>query len=450
MTSAMSLRERFRTINAPRDRYLVDSVAFDKEVLGLDVPPFHQEVDTLIQEVDNIIWNAPVGHGKSTKIGFARAVHEICKDRNVRMIVGSKSLPRACDLVRRIKAELENNERLIDLFGEFKGKEKWDATQMQVIRDKNLKEPTITATGLGGNIEGVRADLGILDDPIDIESMTSEAEREASKLWFDNTFTERLEPGAKCWVVGTRWHPEDLYDHIAKKPNWANPVHKAIVNESKKEVLWPERWSWERLMDKRAEVGTIAFELRYQNNPQVLKGVLFKSEWLEYVDDKPEGLTVYQGWDLAISEKETADYTACFTVGVDKDNNVYLLDVFRDHIDFPTQMEKVMASSMVWEPKSIAIESNAYQRAAAQHIKRTTMLPVVESKAVGDKVMRIQGMSPHFENARIKVWRGMTNLEVFVSEFVNFPYGSHDDTLDALWHALQQAIKHKKYGVAKW
>jgi predicted phage terminase large subunit-like protein len=90
------------------------------------------------------------------------------------------------------------------------------------------------------------------------------------------------------------------------------------------------------------------------------------------------------------------------------------------------------------------------QRAAAQHLRKTTMLPVVESKAVGDKVIRIQGVAPHFENGWVKVWSGMRNLDVFVSEFVNFPNATHNDTLDALRHALQLAIKNAKYGVATW
>lgn len=446
----LSSRDTFRDLRE-RDRYLRDTTAFDTELLGLDVPGFHAEADSIIQRKPNVLWNAPVGHGKSTKLGYAWPIREICRDRNVRIILGSKSMQRGMDLLRRITFELENNERLIHLFGPFKDPVKWSATQIQVLgRDQNLKEPTITVTGLGGNIEGVRANIGILDDPIDIEDVMSEVERARSKFWFDHTFLARLEPNARCWVVGTRWYPEDLYDHISKKPGWANPVHRAVLDEATHKVLWPERWSWDLLMMKKAEIGTIAFEARYMNNPQALVGVLFHSEWLEYVEDLPKDLTIYQGWDLAISERETADYTVCMTVGVDKDHNVYLMDCFRGHLPFPDQMDSVTALARMYRPKAIGIESNAYQRAAAQHIRRTSMLPVLESPAKGDKVSRIQGMSPHFESGRIRLWRDMRDLSVFVSEFVNFPYASHDDTLDALWHALQQAIKHKKWGLAKW
>jgi predicted phage terminase large subunit-like protein len=447
----ISTRDTFRDLG-DRERYLQDTVAFDTEILGLDVEPFHLEADRTLEKHRNVLWNAPVGHGKSTKFGFARAVHEICRDRDIRIILGSKSLPRARDLLRRIRTELEHNERLISLFGPFRDPKMWSGEQFQVLgREKNQKEPTVTATGLHGAVEGVRGDLGILDDVIDIKSMTSQLEREEAKRWLDNTLIPRLEPEARCWVVGTRWHPEDLYDHILKKPGWEPLVHKAILDEEKKEVLWPGRWSWDRLMELKEDLGTLVFEARLMNNPQAIEGVVFKSEWLRHVEDVPKNLTTYQGWDLAISEKETADYTVCITLGVDpKDHSVYLMDCFRERLDFPAQTKAIEDQAAIYKPKTVAVESNAYQRAAAQHVRRSSMLPVLESPAKGDKVSRIQGISPHFESGRIRLWREMRGLSVFVSEFVNFPFGTHDDTLDALWHALQQAIKHKKWGVAKW
>jgi predicted phage terminase large subunit-like protein len=414
--------------HSDRERLEADPVAFDREILGLDVPPFHEEADRLMEA--------------NNSVGFARALHEIVKNRNIRIIIGSKSMQRAMDLVRRITWELENNDRMIELWGTFKDPNKWSATQIQVTgRDMNLKEATVTATGLGGNIEGVRGDIGILDDPIDIEDVTSEVERVKGKRWLDNTFLARLEPEHKAWVVGTRWHPEDIYSHIAQKPEWKVLVHRAVQEDGS--VLWPERWPIEKLMEKKAEIGQIAFEARYMNNPQALVGVLFKVEWLQYVDDLPENLNIYQGWDLAISTQETADYTACMTIGIDEGKGIYLLDLYRDRLGFPSQTKaiKAQAEHLPWRPRYIAIESNAYQRAAAQHLQAVSLLPVVESKAVGDKTMRIQGMSPYFETGRMKLWRGMRGLDAFVSEFVNFPYGSHDDTLDALWHALQQAMK---------
>ena len=47
------------------------------------------------------------------------------------------------------------------------------------------------------------------------------------------------------------------------------------------------------------------------------------------------------------------------------------------------------------------------------------------------------GLSPHFENGRIRLRRDMRALE---AEYLAFPKGAHDDLLDALEKAVQAAI----------
>ncbi len=70
-------------------------------------------------------------------------------------------------------------------------------------------------------------------------------------------------------------------------------------------------------------------------------------------------------------------------------NRYYVLDWYRDRIDFPTQVRMVEKLAEKWKPSQIGIESNAYQQALPQQLKKTSILPIKEVKSTKDKVTRI-------------------------------------------------------------
>jgi len=167
-------------------------------------------------------------------------------------------------------------------------------------------------------------------------------------------------------------------------------------------------------------------------------GDIFKREWLRYYDEVPGDIErVVQGWDLAITQKTTSDYTAGITLGV-KEGIWYVLDIFRAKVDFPTALRAIKSRGEQYEPQSIAIESNSYQLAVVQELRRTTSLPVVPQIAKQDKVQKLMGLGAYFEGGRIRLKRSMQD---FVGEYLSFPGGSHDDMLDALWYATER-LKH--------
>lgn len=414
-----------------------DIATFARYFLGLDIPRHHAEAYAHFKSNrgKTILWKTPVGHGKSTAYGFCLPIYHICNDRDVRMLIVAKNLTRAADELRRIRIELETNEDLIGTYGEFRA-EPWSDARFQVIREKNLKEPTCTASGLGGGIEGLRLDLALLDDVIDIESMTSDVERTRAREWYLHTLLERMEPNGTVVNVGTPWHPDDNYAMIEKMQGVQTLKHQAIVTrDGVKQALWPERFDLKRLEEIRATIGELPFAQKYQCDPRAITGNLYKAEWLKYYDDAPEDLVrVVQGWDLAISQKTTADFTACITLGV-KPPTWYILDAWHARVDFPTALMTIEDKAREWRPECIAIESNAYQLSVVQQLLRKTSLPVIPQRVSGDKVMRLMGLGVDFENGRLLVRRGQND---FVQEFLEFPNSAHDDLLDALWHARER------------
>jgi predicted phage terminase large subunit-like protein len=448
-------RELFRQ-KAQTEKALRDTNYFSKTYLDKSLYSNQLEWNEFFNRNDRALIEAPVGHAKSELVAFIKLIQEVVKNRNIRIIYGTKTFSLAQDNIRRVAYQLRHNKKLVEDFGMFYDRDnKWTDDRIEVIRtDRSLKEPTITGIGLGGAIEGTRGDLGILDDPIDIESMRSEAERRSARDWFDNTFLGRLEPNARVWVIGSAWHEEDLYNHIADKPNFERKTYTAIIDDEKKIVLCPERFPYDLLMTTKRGMGSSAFNLRFQNDREASEGTVFKNDWLKGYTAIPHiaDLKIYQGWDLAISEKETANYTACATIGVSSENLIYVLDIYRDKIDFPKQVKMVRKQIENWRTVIKAgIESVAYQRALAQHSRYTDLALagiIVDVPVTRDKITKHRSFSVYFENGIILLDKSAHWYEDFKTEYLAFPYGKNDDQLDALEIAVNCAIGTEEYGGA--
>jgi phage terminase large subunit-like protein len=119
---------------------------------------------------------------------------------------------------------------------------------------------------------------------------------------------------------------------------------------------------------------------------------------------------------------------------------VYLLDLYRAQIPFPEQVRVLKREHALWHSYKIGIENHAYQWALGQAVWDQG-LPVVPVTYPGDKVMKAQLATPHFESGRVRI-RGVKDasgmlvphpaLKKFVQEAIDFPFGGTDDCVDAV------------------
>jgi len=453
--AGLELQERRRVRAA-----LADPRVFAREYFEFEceTPEFLQDVYTATAQHPRTLWLGPVGHAKSTLGGLVLPMWRIAGDRNRRLILASKTLPRAQDLSRRLMREVETNDHLRHDFQLEKDPLKWSETQWQVKRTRNLKESTVTATGLLGNIEGVRCDDIFIDDIIDIDSLMSEAERTHAITWVKNVLLARLEPQGTVHAYGSRWHKEDVWAYLEKIPGWNVRVDRAFDHWDGT-LLWPERWSWDALRMKQAEMGELAFRARFLNEPVDLGGIRWRFDLhqisLDEIRDKGwKQVRRSQAWDLAISEKveEDPDYTACITMDKFDNGRIVWLDAWRFRSDFPGQVKAVQSHYAEWSSKTpvdeVPIEDAAYQRALPQQVMKESHVPVVASPARGNKVQRLEWLGTHLEAGRILLLRDMRGKEELVTEIRNFPTGKHDDLLDAGWHGTTRLMEVKpKYGI---
>lgn len=303
--------------------------------------------------------------------------------------------------------------------------------------------------GVGGSLTGKGAEVLIIDDPVkNAEQANSPTYRERAKEWYRSTAYTRLTSSGKVIFIQTRWHEDDLGGWLLNNNNddWTVLSFPAIAEEEdvlgrvSGDALWPGLWPLKSLKERESVLGEYWFSALYQQRPQPAEGGILKRQWLKYHDNINRNFKgIYTGWDLAISTKETADYTASCTIGVDYNNDIYVLDWTRDRLLFPEQLKMVNRMYDRWNPLVIGVESTAYQAALPQAILAKRLLPIRNVKPVRDKVTRITGTFTAFEQGKVFLPPDHPLLGDFESEFVTFPSARHDDLLDATEIALSLA-----------
>lgn len=232
------------------------------------------------------------------------------------------------------------------------------------------------------------------------------------------------------------------------------------------EALWPEYFSLEKLLQIKRQMGGPLFAAMYLGRPEALSGEVFKREWFKpckllsgqdglYVQVDGdllafEELLIFQAWDLAISQKETADYTVCATLALHPPTmRLMLFDINRARRTFDQTQRSIAQTGEFWKPYVVGIEKIAYQAAAVQEAVRNTLLPIRELKADHDKVTRARLPAALAEAGKLYVAQANWN-EVFFDELLEFPNGRHDDQVDALSMATALAQNYVPSSFFLW
>ncbi len=405
----------------------------------------------------------PRKHAKTTCISIKYPLWCWGRNPNIRFLFVSKTSSLTEDILNELRGNIDNNKRLHEVFPHLKGDVPWTDRAFNVERSRIDKVKSARGVGLHGSITGGGADRIIMDDPFDEADITTKRQREKVERFIEKVVVPTLFPGGIIIAIGTRWHQQDYWGKLLSRDfrtltdksitPYVTNVDQAINEEVGKGLypLWPEVWDLKRLNMMKGDIGSLRFNCLMQNDPSGYEGVIFKEGWLQYYNPNLlrfiENMELYQGVDPAISEDPSADYTAHLTMGLNRYTmKCYILDIFREHYDFPDQARLIKRKYLQWKeiaknygwagPVKIGIESVAYQKALSQ-VSLLQGLPAKEIKRSKiSKLIRMIGLTPYFEGGRILLPDPFIEraswLQDFVDEYRSFPRGMNDDMLDAL------------------
>lgn len=399
------------------------------------------------------------GAGKTTVGTITKCIHYILKNRDVKILIGSKTAQNASDFLKEIKQHFESNERLREIFGDFVGDNRWDNTCIEVSgRSRPMKEPTIMTVGIEGAVASKHYHVIIADDLVDEENSRTLTQRQKIIDWYYKMLSPCLLPPdpknpdqGNMHHLGTRFHYEDLYGHLTevgpdgsggqlKKKTLVIPAIGADGSSP-----WPERHPPEWFEEKRRNFGIIRFNSQYQCDTEAMKGQIFRYDDCQVLPDSkwPRELLNFNGTDLAIGEKEQNDMFADVVIGRDKSGGIYVQDFFEGQRRFHEQTKIIVEMYNKWKCTRGAIEANAYQAAQWHELRRlhpdVNIRPVITMK---DKVSRAHQLTSRFETKKVFFKEGQHHL---IEHLVLFPGHRYKDLFDAFDLAiLASEVRMKK------
>jgi predicted phage terminase large subunit-like protein len=332
------------------------------------------------------------------------------------------------------------------------------------------------ATSVGGVLTGRGADFIIIDDPLQPDKALSDARRNATNDWYDNTLVSRLNHKLTgcILIVMQRLHEDDLVGHVLDierrlgldiEPKWKIVRFPAIAEEDESyevhrlgkivtcgrkigEPLHPEREPMEVLRQLRETLGEYHWAGQYQQSPAPMGGGIIKAAWFQtYTEaDKPEQFDIIvQSWDTANKASELSDYSVCTTWGAVRvrDSNgkatgwrLYLLHVLRERMEYPELKRRVRAHALEWPAKNVLIEDRASGTQLIQELRQEGMSTLTRCDSTDEKVIRMSTASNMIENGHVYLPEHSPWLAIYLHEMVTFDHGKHDDQVDSTSQAL--------------
>lgn len=421
------------------------------DTLDLNFNPVYS-VDYVKESKKNLkkLLMLPRGAFKSTIVTNAYPLWLLWHNPNLRIMIDSETLGNAKLYLAGIKDMIENNPMLkmicVDENGDYILEPNYSIaggwTENQIILKKRtklgLKEPTIFCSGVDNARTGMHPDVIIMDDLVSERNVSTDTQIEKVKDHYKFSLS-LLEPDGLQVVVGTRYHMADLYNDLIELDSLDKLIRPAILENG--ELYFPSRLDKAFLEEKRKEQGSYIFSSQYMLSPIDDSNAVFKKSHIQYYDKTPPLMAKYILIDLAISQKETADYTVVLTIGVTHEKKLYVLEYDRGHYKPNQILDAIfnMYEKHNDQVRVVGIETVAFQKAMLYLIKdemrrRGIYMPLRELKADKDKIRRISALQPLFENGDVFIKMQHKELE---QELLEFPFSRHDDIIDAFAYVLQ-------------
>ena len=174
-------------------------------------------------------------------------------------------------------------------------------------------------------------------------------------------------------------------------------------------------------------------------------GLYFKKEYFEEVNAAPKLITTVRCWDRAASEfkegdKGDPDFTVGLKLGVDENNQFYILDIIRERYS-ALKVEKLILNTAKQDGPNCIVKGfqdpgGAGKNEIENFIRMLSGFQIEVEKINTDKVTSAKPSSAQAEAGNIKVLKSCRNNEDFYIDCENFPDGKHDDIIDALTGAF--------------
>ena len=328
------------------------------------------------------------------------------------------------------------------------------------------------AIGLNGTVEGKRADLLLMDDPIsDIQEARSSVRMENLMSNYETVVKNRLNPDAQELLVTTRWCVGDFIDRLMARQGqlWkvlTLPAEPDPENEPGV-YLWPEHFKPSHYEERK--LNQEVWNAKFQQAPSRGQGPWFKSrEWILWYQNpiKRGKYNTYMLVDPALKKTATSDRTSIMIImaappiAPSQDPAFILVDWVLDRMDPGERHGEIIRLIKKWGVIRVGFEeyglmSDSYHLENALR-QASCYIPIIPCGRSGpthkqSKEDRIGNLVPMFRGGQIVMPRTMIRrlksgdtmdlMQYFLEEEYDIYAGdrttAHDDALDTLSRVME-------------
>jgi phage terminase large subunit-like protein len=352
------------------------------------------------------------------------------------------------------------------------------------------------ATSVGSGILGNGGDYNVADDLMDSRKIgqLSNADFDNVVEWWRNSWEASInnpQKHAKILIM-QRLDTRDIAQYLMDNSpdNWVvlkipseyepqvmihNPLGFIDPRTQEGELLWPERGFDRKFIDgQKLKLGSYNYAAQHQQRPVPRGGGLFKAVNIKrYRNQSSIGDIIQRvaSWDTAKSKKDGNAYSVC-TEWAKTRNGYYLLDVYRQRVEFSDLLRAVITRADAFKPDAILIEDKANGTELISQLRSmreaewrlmlnelgvdrrpslniVPVMPVAKKASdnrvergnvfyvQGDKLARAESISAQFVAGNVFLPENAPWLALFEEEMMNFPSSQFKDQVDSMTQALK-------------
>lgn len=460
------LKDRSVRTSITKDSFLYFFHFYYAHYVKYETADFQKEIIHNLEKssTENMYVVAFRGSGKSTMVTTAYPIWAILgKQQKKFCIIFCQTRAQAKQHMMNIRTELEGNDVLKKDLGPFQEEsDEWGSFSLMFKKHG----ARITVASTEQSIRGIRhnehrPDLIICDDVEDVQSTKTREGRDKTYHWLRGEIIPAGDRNTRLIIVGNLLHEDSLLMRI--KEEISQGKAKGIFREypllDRDDIcLWPGKYK--DVKDVEDEKLKVASEISWQRE-YLLRIIpsddqVIYPEWIQYYDELPGTRHMgyrgtYAGVDLAISAKDSADFTTIVSAHVysrREKMRIYILpNPIQQKLNFPAQvdlMKNFKSTNMPSSSDSLFVESVAYQEALPQMLE----LHGITAEAIkpkGDKRTRLSLTSTAIKSGIIKFPKH--GCEDLIEQLVGFGVEKHDDLADAFSLLINATLdKHSNEG----
>jgi len=474
-----------------------DLITFGKlfspqDFLASATPDFHNDVGKMLldKEKQQLALVLPRDHAKSTLAACAVLHRFLFATKETPEFIAwvGEAQDQARDNLNWIQNHIYSNPAIHYYFGDLEG-DKWTKDEFTLKNGCRMIGKG-TSQRLRGKKQYSTRYTGIILDDFESELNTKTPDsRRQIKEWVTAAVYPAIDfdKNGFLWCNGTVVHYDSFLNGLVSKNSecektgeefaWDVYTKKAIEDGK---PIWPSRWPLKKLENRKQfyiDSGTPAkFFQEYMNQAKSPDDQIFSEEdinnalykgfcrydeeyaswYVKLDDDKKEYVNIYIGVDPASTIGVYNDYSVIMVIGVTAEYDYYVLEYWRKRVLPMDCADKIFEIAKRYSPvRRINIETIAYQEMLRDYVmkrskKEGLFLPGIE-KGIKNynqkkKDRLFEGLQPMFKAGAVHLKKDMHE---FIGELLDFPKGSHDDTIDAFWLSTQWARGNPKAGSKK-